>query len=149
MPNRYLMFLSCLLLVTFNSCDSGPEQVTNKDSNVPKVSLPGRNTDTGLAMLLRTINTAQMNHRTTAGRYGTLKELVDSNLVDGSFSSGERSGYKFDVEPTNGGDGFTTTAVPVQYGVTGTTSFYSDESGVIRGADKNGEKAGSEDPQIQ
>jgi hypothetical protein len=58
----------------------------------------------------------------------------------------ERSGYKFEITLT--GDKFEVYAVPVEYGKTGTMSYFIDQTRVLRGADRAGASATSSDPQI-
>jgi hypothetical protein len=152
MFNRLFFVLTSLLLIGSIACNSGEpkeEGGSNSSNDLPKVSLPGRNAEATIIMLLRNITTAELNYMQTSGQYATLEELVDKNLIDSSFAGGERSGYRFQVEPKSGTSGFEATAIPVKYGVTGKSSFYVDESGVIRSADKEGEKATSDDPQVQ
>jgi hypothetical protein len=44
---------------------------------------------------------------------------------------------------------FVATAVPIEYGKSGSLSFFVDESAVVRGADHAGSKATISDPPIQ
>jgi len=66
--------------------------------------------------------------------------------IDPLLAAGERSGFRFE----GGGDQatYTITAVPVTYGASGVRSFYVDESGVIRCADKSGAPATAADPPL-
>jgi len=80
-----------------------------------------------------------------AGSYGTLEQLVATNMVPKEMFEG--NGYKIDV--TVSGDKFEVFAVPVEYGKTGTLSYYMDQTRVLRGADRGGASATSSDPPIR
>jgi type IV pilus assembly protein PilA len=92
-----------------------------------------------------------------------------AGLIDRTLASGQKSGYIFTYTPqfpndasgpvvspkaaakgcTSGGaSGFTVTADPVQRGTTGTRSFYTDQTGVIRAA-STGESATADSPPLQ
>ena len=79
------------------------------------------------------------------GSFGTLEQLVEHNLLPKHML--EKNGYK--VELTVTGTKFEATAVPVEYGKTGIMSFFVDESGVVRGADRGGAPASAADKPIQ
>ena len=53
-----------------------------------------------------------------------------ADLVDSKLSGGETSGYKF-ILAANGG-GYVINANPVNFGVSGSRTFYSDQSMVVR-----------------
>lgn len=76
--------------------------------------------------------------------YVTLEQLIAENAIEKEAL--EKSGYKFDV--TVSGDKFEVSAVPAEYGKTGTRSFFIDHTFVLRGADRNGAPATSSDPRI-
>jgi hypothetical protein len=61
----------------------------------------------------------------------------------------EVGGYRFDVRVNAGGRSFEAVAVPAEYGKTGRLSFYVDESGKMRGADKAGAEATADDPELR
>lgn len=86
------------------------------------------------------------------GNYGTLSQLYTANLINQRMSSGSNHGYNFVctiIARTNSTPAsFKITAVPTIYGTTGIRSFFIDESGVIRGADKNGAPADENDQPI-
>lgn len=96
---------------------------------------------------LRSIHSAQATYQATRGNgsYGTLDQLTDSAageaLLSPELANGSRNGYRFTVElKTNYDDspGFQVSAVPIEYGNTGTRSFFVDETGVIRGENNRG-----------
>ena len=97
--------------------------------------------------LMYSIAYAQEQYKTNKGKgsYGTFEEL----LAMGIFSKEmvESSGYK--IELTVSGDNFEVSAVPLEYGKTGTRSYFIDSTRVLRGGDRNGGSATSSDPPIQ
>jgi hypothetical protein len=74
--------------------------------------------------------------------------LVDELMAcDGS--SCVKSGYRFTYTPVNRSEGrYEITAVPTSYGSTGTRSFFTDETGVIRFS-KEDRPATAQDPPLQ
>lgn len=103
---------------------------------------------------LQTLPSAQMTYSATSGNgnYGTFQNLGQANLIDSVLASGEKYGYSFVVfkieRTATTPAGFYITATPQHYRKTGRKSFYVDESGVLRGADKNGAAATVTDPEI-
>ena len=53
-----------------------------------------------------------------------------ANLIDSTLSSGEKGGYKFTLSANSGG--YIINAAPVAFGVSGSRTFYSDQSMVVR-----------------
>jgi hypothetical protein len=104
---------------------------------------------------LRTLHGAQMTYQSTfgAGTFGNLSQLYAANLIRQSMASGTNHGYSTictAVLPTATMPAtFKISATPATYGVTGVRSFFIDESGVLRGADKRGEPADENDPPIE
>ena len=88
---------------------------------------------------------AQESYKKTSGSYGTLEQLIAAKLI--SKDMVEDAGYKFEIFVT--GDKFEAFGVPTEYGKTGKTSFFVDQTYVLRGADWNGASASSSDPPIQ
>jgi hypothetical protein len=78
------------------------------------------------------------------GSYGTLEQLLAAEVVSKEMI--ENSGYKFEV--TASGDKFEVSAVPVEYGKSGSMSYFMDQTGTLRGADRNGASANSADPRV-
>jgi hypothetical protein len=74
---------------------------------------------------MRTIGTAQLIHRSTSGKFGSLEVLADSDLLPG-MSDGISNGYKFRSAPRSNAEiNFTATAEPVQNGKTGRTFYFT------------------------
>lgn len=95
---------------------------------------------------LRSITTAEMAYYAQdGGKYATLDELVQSGLLNDP-SRGQLRGYKFEVRVKP--NGFEATAVPENFGVTGRRSFYVDETGVMRAAERGGAAATASDPEV-
>ena len=78
------------------------------------------------------------------GSYGTLDQLVEMGLISKDML--ESSGYRFEISVS--GDKFEVSAVPLEYGKTGTMSLFMDQTRVMRGGDRNGAAATVSDPQI-
>lgn len=101
---------------------------------------------------LTEINAAQATYSATIGNgnYGSNLDLRDAGLIDPVLASGEKYGYYFlfartDRTPSSPAR-FSVTATPRQYRKTGTRSFFIDERGDLRGADKSGGQATANDP---
>ncbi len=96
--------------------------------------------------LMYSIAHGQEQYKTTKGNgsYGTLEQLIAADLVPKAMV--ESSGYR--IELTVSGDKFEVSAVPLEYGKTGTMSYFIDDTLVLRGGDRNGASATSSDPPI-
>jgi hypothetical protein len=122
-------------------------------ANDPLVQIPCG--ESGAISSVRWVSGAQATYEATAGlgNYGTLGQLSETGLIDAYLTSGEKCGYLFRVETTprmkNTPPTFKVKAVPRIYQVTGVRSFYIDQNGVIRGADKGGAEANENDPPIE
>jgi hypothetical protein len=77
-----------------------------------------------------------------AGSYATLEQLIAAEMISKEMI--ENSGYRFDI--TVSGDNFEVSAVPIEYGKGGKMSYFIDQTGILRGADRNGAAATSSDP---
>ena len=107
---------------------------------------------------LNTIQTAQIQYFSTYGRYAqSLVELgppvgratsspTAAGLIPEDLATGIKSGYVFTMVGTPGG--YTVNADPQTFEVTGSQTFYSDHTNVIRNHFGN-EPAGENDPLIQ
>lgn len=82
-----------------------------------------------------------------AGEFGSMEDLARTGLVNANLAAGVQSGYRFVLVATS--DTCSVTAVPVEYGRTGTRSFYATcASEEIHYADKAGLAADSDDPVV-
>jgi len=90
---------------------------------------------------IRTIHTMEVQYMSQYGKYATaLTELGPptsgapspsaADLIDGTLAAGEKGGYKFTLSANSGG--YIINAAPTAYGVTGTRTFYSDQSMIVR-----------------
>jgi len=86
---------------------------------------------------IQTIHAAQVKYKSQYGRYATsLAELgpppsgaptaAAADLIDSYLARGEKSGYKFFLAGST--DGYTINANPMKFGVSGSRTFYSDQT---------------------
>jgi hypothetical protein len=96
--------------------------------------------------MMYTIAYAEQQYKSKkgGGACGTMEDLVAADLLPKDFI--EKSGYKFEI--TASGDKFEATAVPLEYGKSGTMSLFINHTGVLRGGDHNGAVATASDPPI-
>jgi len=77
---------------------------------------------------------AQFHSGKGAGAYATLDQLIAEQLIPKeAMENVGKYGYKLDISVT--GTAFEITAVPIEYGKTGKTSYFVDASNVVRGGD--------------
>lgn len=107
---------------------------------------------------LQTLNTAQVQYFSTYGRFAqTLMELGPppgnaapsasaADLIGEDLSTGLKSGYVFTMVGTP--SGYTINADPQVFEVTGSRSFYTDHTNLIREHVGN-EQASANDPEIK
>lgn len=104
---------------------------------------------------LRTMFSAAITFQSTSGNgnYGALTTLGQMNMLDCIRSSGLKDGYEFKIRieqlSSESAASFELTATPVKYGQTGLKSFYLNESGEIRAADRKGAQATFNDETLQ
>lgn len=118
------------------------------------VSLRSENETAAMASM-RQLHSAQITYQATigAGQFGTIQQLYDAGLYTTGFGLAFIwKGYRSEMSITPGSGTTPTTfgfwARPMAYGRTGVRSFYIDQTGVLRGADKNGRFAYTQDPPI-
>jgi len=91
-------------------------------------------------------------HRIYGAYMSDMYMLYVMGLIGPWLASGTCRGYYFGVWTTSGGRFYPSElrirAQPSVYGVTGIRSFYVDQGGQLRGADRNGGQAGPNDPPI-
>jgi type IV pilus assembly protein PilA len=88
---------------------------------------------------LRKINAAEATYKDRHGTFGTLDELEQEQLIERDIALGKRHGYQFTV--TDRISGFEAMGTPDSYPSSGRRSFYVNETGVIRAADRSGADA--------
>jgi type II secretory pathway pseudopilin PulG len=101
---------------------------------------------------LRVLHGAEQTYQATTGQgnYGTLSELQSDSLISSDMALEIRSGYRFKIKVFKANSespaSFAVIAVPFVYGSSGRRSFFIDETGVIRGEDKQGLEASKSTP---
>ena len=148
-PNGLLIALAAL---TAAGCliegGSKPESKTESESDEKRPTqlsmITAANEIAARARLL-SISTAEAAYQAENDGFATLDQLIEIGFVNDP-SEGKLGRYRFEVKVKP--SGFEATAVPEKYGVSGNRSFYVDETGVIRGADKGGAKADASDPPV-
>jgi type IV pilus assembly protein PilA len=97
---------------------------------------------------ITTIHTAETQYYSQYGQYATsLTQLgpptsgtagpSGAELIDRDLASGEKGGFKFNLQPT--ATGYAVAAVPLQFGTAGTHTYFSDQSMSIH--QHNGQEA--------
>jgi hypothetical protein len=110
-----------------------------------------RHNEAGAIRTLFTLLSAEATYQSTTGQgnYGTIEELGKEKLIDFVLAEGHRFGYLFRVSlekySSESPASFEIWAVPRTYRRTGRRSFYLDQTGVIRYADKKGAEANRDD----
>jgi len=110
--------------------------------------------EAGAIASLRTLLNAQATYQATVGNgnYGGFQGLLQAGLIDQILASGIKYEYNFQITIINSEPNtparFYVVAVPQTYQQTGVRSFYIDQTGIIRGADKQGAAANQNDPPI-
>jgi hypothetical protein len=96
--------------------------------------------------VMYTIMHVQQQYKATkgAGSCGTIEQLIAADML--SKETLDNTGYRFDLTVT--GDKFEVSAVPLEYGKSGNLSLFIDETGILRGGDRNGASATASDPPI-
>ncbi|HXK06014.1 MAG TPA: prepilin-type N-terminal cleavage/methylation domain-containing protein [Verrucomicrobiae bacterium] len=97
--------------------------------------------ETAAVAAIKTIHTAEVQYYSQFGKYAvSLTELgppasgaagpAAADLIGSDLSGGLKSGYKFTVTGNQGG--YIVSAVPETFNVTGSRTFFSDQSMTIR-----------------
>jgi hypothetical protein len=106
------------------------------------------NNESSAAHALRQIAAAERAYAEGhQGRYATLDELARLKTTGFDFArlKGPDQAYRYELKLKGSGAGFEATATPARYGRQGRLSFFIDESGKLRRADKSGEPATAKD----
>jgi hypothetical protein len=100
--------------------------------------------ETSASYALQRIADAELSYKNDKKkeRFGTLEELIAEELLEKEFL--EQMEYKVELKVTS--EKFEATATPKTYGKTGRRSFFIDESGTLRAADRKGQPATADDP---
>ena len=111
-------------------------------------------TEAHARVTLLSIHSAEATFQATtgAGRFGTLEELIQQQLVSPSLATGTLNGYSFRIrvhdDSKNELASFESTATPLKYYRTGIFSFFVDETGILRGGNRYGIEADASDDPI-
>lgn len=103
---------------------------------------------------LQTLHSAQMTYQATVGNgnYGSLSDLYKAQMIDSALASGFKYGYVFQMSTVAPFEmlrpALYATATPISYRKTGRRSFFINENGEMRGADRYGAAATVTDPVI-
>ena len=122
-------------------------------SIIVTLALPGlatakrRTNETSAITSLRTISSAQSQHRVRNGTFTDVSTLETIGFLDQNFSDGEKSGYIFENAQAPTSSNWARRANPTTVGVTGNRRYYVDTSGVIRHNDSG--LSGPTDPAIE
>ena len=95
--------------------------------------------------MLRMIADSEATYKAKRGNYGSLDDLVKEGLIPKDLI--EKYGYR--VELTVLSNKFEATATPLEYGKSGKTSFFVDETNVLRGGDHGGGPATISDRPVE
>jgi hypothetical protein len=79
---------------------------------------------------LETIHSVQKIYFMDNGKYGSLGELADADMIDKELGSGKRAGYLFRIKTTF--NAWSAVAWPVEPGESASESFFIDDTGVVR-----------------
>ena len=90
---------------------------------------------------IRQIRQGEKEFFRSHGRYGTLEELTQAELISDKLRDGVDQGYTFNLRV--GGDSFSVNADPVpdSSGLVRDNHFFMDETGVIRASNESNEPA--------
>jgi len=134
------ILLSILLLAVFAAACN-----TNQQPQEQSALVTAANETAAMARLRAIVSAERLYQVDSGGQYATLDQLIQKRFVNDP-SGGKLTGYRFEVQVRPGG--FQLTAVPEKYGVTGKRSFYTDETDIVRAADKKGSAASAGDPEV-
>jgi hypothetical protein len=103
---------------------------------------------------IRTLNTSLVTYASTYPDIGFATSLGalggeggspnHAGLIDAVLASGEKSGYRFSLRGES--NEYEIVARPIRFGETGTKSFFTDQSGVIRFTEENRAATASDQP---
>ena len=104
---------------------------------------------------MRMLHGAQMTYSATAGNgnFALFPALCQAGLIRSDLCDSQTRGYLYetlviDLVPNTQSASFKIWATPASYPISAIRSFYIDQTGVLRGADRNGGRADQNDPPI-
>jgi hypothetical protein len=149
MLRKNVAALTLFLLIITNCFPAASAKTTDKSNQ-----RPFSQNEKFVVRALVTIQSAQYTFQATSGKgnFGSLNDLRQADFIDEVLASGEKYGYYFAVNKVDHAGTtaatFYATATPRLYQKSGRKSFYINQSSEVRGADKGGEPANSNDPVI-
>ncbi len=102
--------------------------------------------ENGAAVAVQVVNTAEVAANIRTGGYLPLEAPAADALLVWDIVRDPPRGYRIEVEPR--AESYRVFATPLSPARSGTRSFYSDASLIIRAADRQGGRAGPDDPQF-
>lgn len=109
------------------------------------VAASQKSRDGGTEASMRALARAEQAYQTSHNKYGTIPEMVESGELAVNPSSDKTSQFTCEGSETE----FSCYSIPSDYPRTGRFSYFIDQTGVLRGGDKNGGKAFSADAAIE
>lgn len=103
---------------------------------------PAANETAVLDLLKRLVVAEAAWGKENGGKRASFLDLILAKQLPADLGDGIASGYRFKLSLGENQRGFEATAVPLEYGRSGTRSFFADRKGV-RGEDARGQPAGS------
>lgn len=78
------------------------------------------------------------------GQFGTLEQLKEQGLLESQLDGNSKNGYRFELRQKN--DSFVVSATPLEYGRTGSRSYFMDEGGLLRLTSEENQEATANSP---
>jgi competence protein ComGC len=123
-------------LVTLTACGSLTERFSRQATSANEI---------GAIANMKSISAAQVSYNLDHGQFApSLDELRSSLPAD--LATGEKSGYRFKLKGSK--SAFSIEAAPTTFGTTGSRTFYTDETMVIR-EHEGPEPATADSPDIE
>jgi hypothetical protein len=138
--------VACLLVST-GGCLVGSAPLPNPNDLNP--ALPTANAAAREKVIigqLRNVKNSEDLYYGDKSRYGTVQELIAAEKLNRDITG---LGYDITITVTKEGQGYELVARPRVYPANGQRSFFLDETGVLRGANKTGGPASASDPPLQ
>lgn len=111
----------------------------------PAAPDPAVNEAAVLELLKQLVQAEAAWGRANAGKRASFLDLILARQLSADLRDGIASGYRFKLTLGENQRTFEATATPLEYGRTGTRSFFADRKGV-RGDDARGEPTGGKAP---
>lgn len=141
---------------TLRGADKQGGQATINDPAIESCVPPLINqNETLVIQAFRTLHSAQVTYQSTTGggNFGTFSALLGAGLIGEDLAFGRYRQYVFTClasAPTAAAPAsYKIWAIPLSYGETGIRSFYIDQTGILRGADINGQVPNGTEPPVE